>query len=229
MDASNAFLPPTVEGLRTGDNPARWVGHLKEAEGLKTRKGKDRKNHAALDYREIPDFIGKLRKLTSVSAMALEFAILTAARTGEIIGATWSEIDLEQRMWTVPADRMKAGKEHRVPLNDRAIAILQKLRTFSKLGPYDAVFQSGIGGRPLSNMALLQCLKGIRKGVTTHGFRSTFSDWTGETTTHDAETREFALAHVKGDKAESAYRRGTSFDKRRALLKEWESYLNTVQ
>ncbi len=134
-----------VEGLRSGDNPARWVGHLKEAEGLNTRKGSDKKNHAALPYAEMPDFMGQLRKLTSVSAMALDFAILNAARTGEIIGAKWSEIDMAERVWIIPAERMKAGKEHRVPLNDRSIEILKKLRTFSKLGPNDAVFSKWRG------------------------------------------------------------------------------------
>ncbi|KIZ47838.1 MULTISPECIES: site-specific integrase [Rhodopseudomonas] len=213
----------TVDGLRTGDNPARWVNHLEFK--LSARKGSDVKNHAALGYADMPGFMVELRKLTSVSARALEFAILTAARTGETIGATWSEIDVKQRLWIIPADRMKASKEHRVPLTERVIEILQDIRKISKTKPTDYVFQSSASGRGLSNMALLQCLRGIRAGVTTHGMRSAFRDWAGDQTKHDQETIEFSLAHVKGDKAEAAYRRGTALDKRRALLVDWESYL----
>jgi integrase len=213
----------TVEGLRTGDNPARWVGHLKAV--LPSRKGSDVKNHAALPYSEAPAFMTELRKLTSVSARALEFAILNTSRTGEVRGATWSEIDLENRVWVVPAERMKARKEHRVPLNDRAIEILKGLRVFSETGPTDSVFQSAASGRMLSNMAMAQCLKGIREGITVHGFRSTFRDWAGDETKHEKETIEFCLAHVVGDASEAAYRRSSAFDKRRALLLDWETYL----
>ena len=202
-------------------NPARWSKHLEYVLAEKTST----KNHPALPYKQMPGFMGELRKLTSISAMALEFCIHNASRTSEVIGATWSEIDINEQVWTIPAERMKAGREHIVPLNARSIAILQKLRTFSVVKRTKAVFQNGASGKGLSNMALLTCLKGLRPDATTHGMRSTFSDWAGDCSSFDAETREFALAHVIGDKAAAAYRRSTSFDKRRALLKEWEVYL----
>jgi integrase len=211
----------TVEGLRTGPNPAQWVGHLKET--LATRKQSDKKNHAALPFKDAPAFMVELLKLTSVSARALEWTMLCAARTGETIGARWPEIDFEQRVWTVPAERMKAKKEHRVPLTDRAIQILHDVRRFSRTGATDYVFQNGTKG--LSNMAMTECLKRLRPDVTVHGMRSTFSDWANEITTHDSKVIEFALSHIIGDKAEKAYRRGDALEKRCALMADWELYL----
>lgn len=212
----------TVERYRSGPNPAQWVGNLKDTE-LKTRKVSDKKNHKALPFGDAPSFMAELRKLTSMSARALSWTIHTAARTGETLGATWGEIDFASKVWTIPASRMKAGKEHRVPLCDRALAILQDLPRINNRAPDDFIFTNGV--RPLSNMAMTECLKGIRKGVTVHGYRSTFSDWANETTQHDPKVVEFALAHVLGNKAEAAYRRGDVLDKRRALLNDWDAYL----
>jgi integrase len=170
----------------------------------------------------------ELRKRNSISASALEFTILNVARTGETIYARWTEFDLQRKLWTVPGERMKAGKEHRVPLSDRAIQILESLRTASTR-PTDYMFPGSQRGKPLSNMSMLELLRGMHKGVTVHGFRSSFSDWCGNETSHDTETREFCLAHVVGNKAEAAYRRGDSLDKRRAALADWAMYLETMK
>jgi integrase len=216
LDAARA------KGLRTGENPARWKGHLKELLGK--RKG-PKAHHAALAYTDMPAFMIDLRKSKSVSALALEFTVLNASRTGETLGATWAEIDLEQKLWTIPAARMKAAREHRVPLSERAIAILESVRT-PKMGLSGFVFPGARKGKPLSNMAMLKHLCGVRDGVTVHGMRSAFSDWVGDCTSFSEETREFCLAHVKGDKAEAAYRRGDALAKRRKLLKAWCRFLN---
>lgn len=216
LDAARA------KGLRTGDNPARWKGHLKELLGA--RKG-PKAHHAALAYKDVPAFMIDLRKLKSVSALALEFTIINAARTGETRGATWAEIDFEQKLWTIPAPRMKAAREHRVPLSDRAIAILKAVAP-PKVKPSDFVFPGARKGCSLSPMAILQTLRGVRSGITTHGFRSAFSDWCGDCTSFSEETREMCLAHVKGDKAEAAYRRGDALAKRRKLLEAWCIFLN---
>ena len=166
------------------------------------------------------DFMAELRGKEGVSASALEFAILTAARTGEVIGAEWSEIDLEAKLWTVPASRMKAGKEHRVPLSDRALEVLADL---SRDGEF--VFPSGRAGKPLSNMAMLELLRGMRgRGATVHGFRSTFRDWAAEQTSFPNELCEIALAHAVSDKVEAAYRRGDMMEKRRRLMADWALY-----
>jgi integrase len=204
----------TARNYRQGENPARWRGHL---ENLLPARSKVRRveHHAALPYAEIGAFMAELRARDGVAARALEFAILTAARTGEVIGATWAEFDLQDRLWTIPAERMKAGREHRVPLSAPALAILQAL---PKGEPSDRVF-------PLSQMALLMTLRRMGRGdLTVHGFRSTFRDWAAERTGFPAEVAEMALAHTVADKVEAAYRRGDLFAKRRQLAEAWAKF-----
>jgi integrase len=213
----------TARGYRQGENPARWKGHL---ENLLPQKNKVRRveHHAALPYPALAEFMAELRQQEGIAARALEFAILTVARTGEVIGAKWSEIDLEARLWTVPAERMKAGREHRVPLNDPAVAILIAMR---EVWDGNFVFPGGKARRPLSNMAFLMLLRRMRRGdLTAHGFRSTFSDWCSERTNFPAEAREMALAHTVSDKVEAAYRRGDLFQKRRQVMDAWARYSN---
>jgi integrase len=203
-----------VRGYRTGENPARWRGHLDK---LLPARGKVRRveHHAALPYGELPDFMALLRAQEGTAARALEFAILTAARTGEVIGAKWNEINLAERLWTIPPERMKAHKEHRVPLCDAAMAIVGEM---GAIRSGDHVFPGGKAGRPLSNMAFLMLLRRMARGdLTGHGFRSTFRDWAAERTGFPAEVAEMALAHAVGDKVEAAYRRGDLFQKRRQL------------
>jgi integrase len=214
----------TARGYRQGENPARWRGHL---ENLLPSRSKVRRieHHAALPYSEIAPFIAELRQQEGVAARALEFAILTAARTGEAIGAGWSEINLAERLWSVPAKRMKAGRDHRVPLCDAATAIVEDMQT---LRQGDHVFPGGKAGRPISNMAMLMLLRRMGRGdLTAHGFRSSFRDWAAERTTFPAEVAEMALAHAVGDKVEAAYRRGDLFDKRRRLMDAWAAYCDT--
>ena len=159
----------------------------------------------------------------------MEFAILTAARTGEVIGAQWSEIDLAEKIWIVPAERMKAGREHRAPLSPRAVEILTAIRGDDDPSPAAFVFAGGKPGKPLSNMAMLKLLKRMKRAdLTTHGFRSTFRDWCSERTSYPSEVAEMALAHAVGDKVEAAYRRGDLFDKRRRLADEWARFCSTV-
>jgi integrase len=209
-----------VRGLRQGENPARWRRHL---DHLLPAKSKVRrvKHHAALPYAELPDFIAKLRDQEGVAARALEFTILTAARTGDTIGAVWDEVNTSDRIWTVPGDRMKAGKEHRVPLSGRALVILRDAES-TRTPDADYVFPGGKAGKPLSNMAMTEV---VRRNV--HGFRSTFPDWAAERTNFPSEVVEMALAHAVGDKVEAAYRRGDLFEKRRRLMAEWATYCNT--
>jgi integrase len=213
-----------VRKLRQGENPARWRGHL-EHELPAPSKIRRVKHHAALPYAELPDFIARLRAHKSVATRALEFTILTAARTGETIGAQWGEVNMSEKVWTVPADRMKAGREHRVPLSTRALAILrdeQDVRTS------DYVFPGGKAGKPLSNMAMTEVLRRMGRGdITVHGFRSTFRDRAAERTNFPSEVVEMALAHAVGDKVEAAYRRGDLFEKRRRLMADWATYCNT--
>lgn len=203
-----------------GDNPAAWKGMLKPLLPLPS-KVQIQKHHAALPYGDIGTFMGELRQRQGISARALEFAILTIARSGEIRGAEWSEIDLAGKTWTIPASRMKAAKEHRVPLSDAAIALLKELPRFKD---NNFVFPAQRKGQ-LSDTALLAVLK--RMGytdLTQHGFRSTFRDWAGETTSHQREVIEHALAHQLADKAEAAYQRGTLWPKRVALMDDWSGY-----
>jgi integrase len=210
----------TVQGFREGDNPARWRGHL---DALLPAKSKVRpvKHHPALLFVKLPAFMADLRKRDSVSARALEFTILTAARTSEAIGARWDEIDMKAKVWTVPAKRMKSDRPHRVPLTGRTLEILDSL-------PRDDsgfLFLGAKVGAPISNMAMLELLRGINgTGVTVHGFRSSFSDWAREQTGYPRDVVEMALAHSIKDKSEAAYRRGDALEKRRRLMEEWAKY-----
>jgi len=214
----------TVRGFRSGENPARWKGHLQALFPAKNKVAKAR-HHAALAYDTLPDFMAALRVADGMGARALHFAILTAARTGEVLGAKWAEFDLDARLWIVPGERMKAGKEHRVPLSEPAILFLHDLRAVRR-GEY--VFAGSKSDRPLSNMSLLMCLRRLgRNDLTVHGFRSTFRDWVAEQTSFPGEVAEMALAHTIGDKVEAAYRRGDLFEKRRQLAAEWATYCGT--
>ncbi len=205
-----------VRGLRSGDNPAQWRGHLALVLPAKT-KVRRIKHHAALPYGELPGFMAALRLQPGFAARALEFAILTGARTNEALGATWSEIDLIAGTWVVPGERMKAHREHRVLLSDAAVELLAGL-----LREGDHLFPGAKAGQPLSNMALLMTLRRMGRGdLTPHGFRSTFRDWAAETTAYPGDVVEMALAHAIGSKVEAAYRRGDLFEKRRALMRDW--------
>ncbi|MBB6012366.1 integrase [Aquamicrobium lusatiense] len=211
-------------GLRSGENPARWkegLSHRLPAPGKVQRKTA---HHGAVPYAEIPALMKRLGELTSISARALSFTILTAARTGETIGATWNEIDLKAKVWVIPAERMKAGKEHRVSLSDAAVALLKSL---PRRG--DHVFAAHDPTQPLSNMAMLQCLRGLRggKGETVHGFRSGFSTWAAELTNHPREIVEASLAHEVGNAVELAYKRTDYLVKRAKLMKDWAAFVTS--
>jgi integrase len=214
-----------VRGYRDGGNPARWRGHLDKLLPARSKVRKV-KHHAALPYVELPGFMKALREQDGNSACALEFAILTAARTGEVIGATWDEINWTDKIWTIAGARMKAGKEHRVPLCDRAIMILTKLRP--EVGETSKgkqfLFAGAKADRPLSNMAMDMLLRRMNSDVTVHGFRSTFRDWAAERTNFPSEVVEMALAHAVGSKVEAAYRRGDLFEKRRRLMDMWAEF-----
>lgn len=214
-----------VRGHREGENPARWRGHLDKALPV-IPKAQRIKHHAALPFEQTGVFMAQLRAIPGVAARALEFAILTAARTGEVLGARWKEIDLKGRVWIIPAARMKARREHRVPLNAGAIALLQRLRSVGKEEELpDHVFVNEITRAQLSNMAMLMTLRRMgRRDLTAHGFRSTFRDWTAEQTDFAREVAEAALAHAIGSEVEAAYRRGDLFEKRRRLMEMWGSY-----
>ncbi len=214
----------TAKGFRQGENPARWKGLIDRLVPSHSKIAKV-KHHAALPYAEIPAFMESLRAQNGVAAAALEFAILTAARTGEVVGATWTEVSLEKRVWTVPEGRMKAGREHRVPLSQPAISLLRRME---HLRNGDAIFPSQRKGYHLSNMALLNVLKRMeRTDLTAHGFRSTFRDWVAECTETSREVAEMALAHSIGNAVEAAYRRGELFEKRRVLMAAWADYCDT--
>ena len=198
--------------LRIGDNPARWKGHL---DAVLPKRSKVQKviNHSALPYSRLPQFMTALRQQSEIGARAAELMILTATRTGEVRFAAWSEIDLDVRLWIIPAARMKAERDHRVPLSEDALAILMALpreggRVFPGLGQH----------------AILKALQRVNSEITAHGFRSTFRDWCAEQTTFPSEVAEMALAHAVGDKVEAAYRRGDLFEKRRALAEAWAAY-----
>lgn len=216
-----------VHGWREGPNPARWQGNLKLA-GLPSRaKVAPVRHHPALPWQGAAPFVRELRALQATSARALEFLILTAARTGEVLGARWSEVDLEAAVWTVPAGRMKAGKEHRVPLSEAAMAVLRHMLPLRPEGGEDGfIFPGQLQGHPLSDMAMLALLKRMKRGgITPHGFRSTFRDWAGEATSHPGDVVEMALAHAVANKVEAAYRRGDMFEKRRRLMAEWADFI----
>jgi integrase len=215
LDAAKA------KGFRNGENPARWRGHL---DHLLPRPSKlARGHHAAMPYEDIAAFIAKLQKREATAALALELCILTAARSGEVLGMQWPEIDLEKKLWTAPANRMKAGREHRVPLSPRAVAILRQLE---KLKAGEFVFPGQqVRNKPLSNMAMEMVLRRMKIGdATVHGFRSSFRDWAGNVSNFPREVVETALAHVIGDKAEQAYRRSDALEKRRKLMDQWAAY-----
>jgi integrase len=216
LDAARA------RGYREGENPARWRGHI--AQILPARSRLTRGHHKALPYDAVPAFVGELQSRNAMAALALEFAVLTAARTGEVLGATWSEVDLERAIWTIPASRMKAGREHRVPLSPRAVEILEATKPLDK----DWLFPADSGGA-LSTMAMTMLLRRMERDCTVHGFRSAFRDWAAESTGYAHEVCEMALAHVIGNKAEAAYRRGDLFEKRRRLMVEWASYCTAAR
>ena len=213
----------TVHEYRSGPSPARWKGHLDKLLSAPNKTAKV-EHHAALPYGEMGAFMVRLSEQEGMGARALQFAILTAARSGEVRGATWAEIDLNAGTWTIPEGRMKAGKEHRIPLSQSAIDLLKKL---PRIAGTDLAFPAPRGGA-LSDMTLTAVLRRMSVNVTAHGFRSTFRDWAGETTAHPREVIEHALAHQLKDKAEAAYSRGTLFDKRRRLMDDWAKYCGTV-
>jgi len=211
-----------ARGLRPLDaaNPAQWKGHL---DVLLPRRSKlTRGHHEALHWQDAPAFTVKLRKRAALAARALEFTILTAARSGETLGATWGEIDLDRKLWTIPAHRMKAGAEHVVPLSEATVTLLQGLKPED---PAAAGLVFAVGGAARSNMAMAMLLRRMGYGVTTHGMRSTFRDWAGDATEFPRELIEQALAHMISNKAERAYRRGTAIERRRTLMEEWAKYL----
>jgi integrase len=211
LDAAKA------RGYRDGENPARWRGHI--AQILPVRSRLTRGHHKAMPYDAVPAFVGELQSRKAIAALALEFAVLTAARTGEVLGAAWGEVDFEKAVWTIPAGRMKAGKEHRVPLSPRAVEILEATKPLGK----DWLFPADKGGA-LSSMAMAMLLRRMKVDATVHGFRSAFRDWAAECTGFAHEVCEMALAHAIGNKAEAAYRRGDLFEKRRRLMGDWAGY-----
>ena len=206
----------TAKGFRTGPNPAAWRGHLDRL--LPARQKLTRGHHAAMPYSELPAFIARLRGVSGLSALAMDYLVLTAARSGEALGCRWDEIDLGAKTWAVPPSRMKAGREHRVPLSDRALDILSEVAPLRRRD--DFVFP-GRPGRSLSTMALAMTLRRLQPGVTVHGFRSSFRDWCGEETSFPRDLAESALAHAVGDATERAYRRGDALEKRRAMMAAW--------
>lgn len=211
LDAAKA------RGYREGENPARWRGHL--AQILPPRSRLKRGHHKAMPYDELPAFMEQLRARKAMAALALEFVILTGTRTNEALGATWAEVDLGKAIWTISAGRMKAGREHRVPLSPRAVEILEAVKPLGG----ETIFKSDSGGE-LSTMAMSMLLRRMKIEVTVHGFRSTFRDWAAECTAYPHEVCEMALAHTIANKSEAAYRRGDLFEKRRRLMAEWATF-----
>lgn len=217
-----------VRGYRTGDNPARWKGHLENAlpslSNVRTVE-----HHAALPYAGMGAFMKELRAQTGIAADALQFTILCAVRTNETIGAVWSEIDWDNRLWIIPAERMKGrrskAREHRVPLTDQALVILKRA---AELGTVGFIFPGAKAGKPLSNMAMLEVLRRMGRDFTVHGFRSSFSDWARETTIYPRDLVEMALAHAIKDKAEAAYFRADMIEKRKALMQAWADHCDRV-
>ena len=211
LDAAKA------RGYREGENPARWRGHIGQL--LPARARLTRGHHKALPYETLPAFAAELRNRTATAALALEFVILTATRTTEVLGATWAEVDTDRAIWTIPGSRMKAGREHRIPLSARAIEILSETKAMGKV----SLFPADKGGK-LSGMAMTMLLRRMKQDCTVHGFRSSFRDWAAESTGYAHEVCEMALAHAIGNKAEAAYRRGDMFEKRRRLMADWAAY-----
>jgi integrase len=209
-----------ARGWRTGENPALWRGHLRNVLPAPIKLG--RGHHAAMPYADVPAFMERLRVLTGISSRALEFLILTAGRSGEIREARWEEVDLDTAVWSIPAGRMKAGREHRVPLVPRAVEILKGMQ---RLQVSEYIFPGQSPGRPLSLMAFEMLLRRLKTDAyTVHGFRSSFRDWAGDQTDYPREVAEAALAHSVGDATERAYRRGDALAKRRALMEAWAAH-----
>ena len=216
-----------VMGLRDGDNPARWDGHL---EHLLPKKSKVApvQHHEALAYRDLGAFVAELQQQGGIAARALEFLILMCARTGEVIGARWDELDLDEKVWTVPAERMKSGKTHRVPLSDRATAIIAEMADIRTRRPSEYVFQGARDGQPLSNMSMLMLLRRMgHPELTVHGFRATARTWMAAQTNFPREVAEMALAHDVGEAVERTYQRSDMFDRRRKLAAAWARYCST--
>jgi integrase len=217
-----------THGWRTGENPARWKGHL---DNVLPARGKVAKvsHHAALPWNEVGSFMASLRAQPGVAALALRYAMLTAARTGEVVGAKWSEINFQANVWTLPAERMKAGKEHRVPLSEGALAALREVAELREgTSQDDFVFPGARAGKGLSNMAMLLLLRRMdRADLTVHGFRSTFRDWAAETG-QPADIAEAALAHVTGGKTVVAYQRGDLLERRRKLMAAWSAFCDRL-
>ncbi len=211
-----------THGWRDGENPARWKGHLENVLPKKSKVAKA-EHYEALPWQEIGSFTQRLRATNSITARCLEFAILTATRSGEARGARWSEIDLAQRVWTIPAERMKAGKAHRVPLSEAALAVLAEMAGLRN-APDAFVFPGGRPGKALADHTLWTAARALGGKATVHGMRSAFRDWAGETTAYPREVIEMCLAHRLGDKAEQAYARGDLFQKRRRLMQDWAEF-----
>ncbi|MGE0106499.1 MAG: tyrosine-type recombinase/integrase [Thiomonas sp.] len=212
-----------ARGLRSGENPAAWRGHL-DAVLPTISKRRRVEHHPAMAWADLPAFMAELRQRSSMSAWALQFTILTACRTGEVIGAQWPEIDLDAGLWTIPANRMKAQREHRVPLTPAVVDLLRALPRQDG----GAVFW-GARKPAISNMAMLELLRGMRPGLTVHGFRSAFRDWAAESTSFPSEVVEMALAHTIANQVEAAYRRGDLLEKRRELMQAWADYLDKLK
>ena len=215
----NVLAWATVSGHRKGENPARWKGNL---DALMPKPGKVSKvvHHKALPIDDVSDFMKALRATEGMGSLALEFCILTATRSGEVRGATWDEIDLDAKLWTIPAERMKAGKEHRVPLSKAAIRLLEKVPRFQNVS---FVFAAARGGK-ISDMTISAVLRRMKVAAVPHGFRSTFRDWCSERTAYPNDVAEMALAHTIGNKVEAAYRRGDLFDKRVQMMDDWAAF-----
>lgn len=219
LDAARA------KGLATGINPAAWRGHIDKL--LPKRSKASREHHAAMDYRDLPAFYKRLTtERGSLSAAALQLTILTACRTSEVLLAEWSEFDLANRLWTIPGNRMKARKSHRVPLSD---AVMELLDTIMRMGKSEGyLFPGAKVGKPLSNMTMTMVMRRLGYGdLTVHGFRSTFRDWAAEETHYPNIVAEMALAHTVKDEVEAAYRRGDLLERRRALMADWANYCST--
>ena len=210
----------TVREYRTGENPARWKGHLDKVLPAPGKLAKV-EHHPALPIDSMPTFMASLRKREGIAARALEFAILTAARSGEVRGANWAEIDMDAGVWTVPASRMKAGKEHRVPLS---LSTIQLLKATPRLEGTELIFP-GNKGQPLSDMSMTAVLRRMEVDAVPHGFRSTFRDWCGDRTTYPRDMAEMALAHQLTNEVEAAYRRGDALEKRREMMESWAAFI----
>jgi integrase len=217
LDAARA------KGYRTAENPARWRGHLDHL--LPRPKKLAKGHHASIRYQMLPALMAQMREREAIAALALEFCILTASRTSEVLNACWEEIDLTEQVWTIPAARMKAGKVHRIPLSSQAMKVLEKLST---LRTGEHIFPSQNNGKPLSQMSMVMLLRRMKvSNITVHGFRSTFRDWAGNETKFPRELAEHALAHTIGDKAEQAYRRSDALERRRELMQAWADFCDS--